>query len=324
MGGEGCGRAGCRECSVGEPAAHAALCGSREVVPLLPSAQQHIGPTAPTPGAARGGRASLPHARTLRAPRGAASRGWHSGAPPRARSGTGSLRLRVLGPAARAAHPDGLAGASSLLRFGVRGGSRTSWSRRRGARRPAPGGPEAASSAGGRPCSAGYLRAAPAPPRQPGSGPPRPAAGFVHRPAAAPPRSRRLLPAPCTPAPLPRSGGGGGGAGGGRGPGTKGLSRALPGAEGSGAEPSAVLRPLQRKKCPPEETHKFYSGGPPARPGSQGRPGPRAASPARIRELARGKVTRAAGRCAGKPGPALPAKVNFNRGGGCGDGAAGN
>lgn len=76
-----------------------------------------------------------------------------------------------------------------------------------------------------------------------------------------------------------------------------------------------MVRPPQRKKCPPEETHKFYSGGPTARPGRKGRPGPKAASPAQTRELVRGKVNRAAGRCKGKPKPAFLAKVNFNRGG---------
>ncbi|KAL4700280.1 hypothetical protein H8959_014284 [Pygathrix nigripes] len=81
-----------------------------------------------------------------------------------------------------------------------------------------------------------------------------------------------------------------------------------PPAAGSGGEPSAVVRPSQRKKCPPEETHKFYSGGPTARPGRKGRPGPKAASPSQTRELVRGKVNRAAGRCKGKPKPALPAK----------------
>lgn len=216
VGREDCRRGGLSECGIGEPAARAAVCGWREALPLLPPARQHIGPTAPTPSADRGGRASLPRARTLRAQRGAASRGWHSG--PRRAPGNGSLRRCVLGLAAGAAPPDGPAGASWLLRFEARGRSGTSWSRRRGARRPAPGGPEAASSAGGRAAlPRGYLRAAPAPPRQPGSGPPRPAAGFVHRPAAAPPRSRRLLPAPSAPAPLPRSGGGGGRAGAGRG-----------------------------------------------------------------------------------------------------------
>lgn len=304
-----CRRGGLRECSIWDPAARAGLWGLRGVWPLLPAAQ----PARPThrPYSSCGPRrpgvpSPRPH---LPCPAGRSLPGLALRAPPLApERQPQALRPRAGGP-------------GSASRW-ARGRSGTSWSRRRGARRPAPGGPgggvlsgrageRASGRAGGRPCFAGYLRAAPAPPRRPGSGPPRPAAGFVHRPAAAPPRSRRLLPAPSTPAPLPRSGG----AGGGSGPGTKGLSRALPGAEGSGAQPSAVLRPLQRKKCPPEETHKFYSGGPPARPGRKGRPGPRAASPARIRELARGKVTRAAGRCQGQPEPAPPAKVNFNRGG---------
>ncbi|KAK2103085.1 hypothetical protein P7K49_016941, partial [Saguinus oedipus] len=79
-------------------------------------------------------------------------------------------------------------------------------------------------------------------------------------------------------------------------------------ARGGKGEPSAVLRPPQRKKCPPEETHKFYSGGLTARPGRKGRPGPKAASPAQTQELVRGKVNRAAGRYTGKPEPALLAK----------------
>lgn len=135
---------------------------------------------------------------------------------------------------------------------------------------------------------------------------PLPAAGFVRPPPR--PAPRRASPPP------PRShflGAGGGSA-----PGSEGLSRRAWGAEGSGGERSSVLRPPQRKKkCPPEETHKFYRGDrQPARGATGGQA--REAPEPRGRKRSRGpETTEPPAARGGKPEPALPAKVNFNRGG---------
>lgn len=206
------------------------------------------------------------------------------------------------------ADPDEPAEASPPLRFGAGSRSRTSPGRRHGARLPSPGGPTRRPPGRPGPASLGVCACLPPLPSGSDSVPPHPTAGFVRQPRAGPSPFPQAPPRPLGwPHFL--------GAGGRSGRGTKGLIRGSSRRGGIQNQPSAVLRPPQRKKCPPEETHKFYLGGPPARPGRKGRPGLRAASPARIRKLARGKVRRTAGPCKGKSEPALPAKVNFNRGG---------
>lgn len=136
-------RGGLGEGSIWEPAAHAALCaGLRAVLPLLPSAPQHVRPTAPPPSADRGGRCPFPtHASC--APSGAQppGAGRHSG-PRRAR---GLQRSPPLAPERppRALRPraGGPRGASRWARRGVLAAPLRGPRPARGQLEPAPRGP---------------------------------------------------------------------------------------------------------------------------------------------------------------------------------------
>lgn len=145
---------------------------------------------------------------------------------------------------------------------------------------------------------------------------PLPAAGFVRPPPRlAPPRLPRL-PAPSA-VPLPRRGRR-------ERAGQRGVkpTRWRRGGIRRRAELGAEAASAEKKKCPPEETHKFYRGDRQPARGSHGRPSPRAARAARGPKRSRGPEATeppaargVAERGRKKPEPALPAKVNFNRGG---------